>query len=126
MEQGCDVLLVDDDLDVVDLVGDLLMAEGCRVRTAVDGREALEILAGWRPRVILLDIIMPVMDGSDVLEALRADPELARIPVVVITASGAHLGRRLPAAAVLGKPFSIDELLARVQALTAALHCMPA
>ena len=117
MEQGCDVLLVDDDLDVVDLVTDVLMAEGCRVRTAVDGREALDILATWRPRVILLDMMMPVMDGADVLKRLRADPELARIPVVVITASGPHLGQPLPAAAVLGKPFSVDDLLGRVATL---------
>jgi CheY-like chemotaxis protein len=117
MRHGCDVLLVDDDLDVVDLVADVLMAEGCRVRTAVDGREALDILAKWRPQIILLDIMMPVMDGTDVLETIRADPALARIPVVVISASGAHLSQSLPAAAVIAKPFSIDHLLQQVTAL---------
>ena len=76
MERRCDVLLVDDDIAVLDLVAELLMAEGCRVRTAVDGREALAILARWRPQVVLLDIMLPVMDGIDVLDCMRDDPAI--------------------------------------------------
>lgn len=118
MEQRCDVLVVDDDLAVVDLVAELLMAEGCRVRTAVDGQEALDILSRWRPQVVLLDIMMPLLDGMDVLNRMQDDPELARIPVVVISASVSHLGRPLPAAAILAKPFRIDDLLEHVASLT--------
>src|SRR5688572_25374648 len=117
MEQRCNVLVVDDDLAVVDLVAELLMAEGCRVRTAVDGREALDILSRWRPQVVLLDIMMPLLDGMDVLNRMQDDPELARIPVVVISASVSHLGQPLPAAAILPKPFRIDDLLEHVASL---------
>ena len=120
MGQRCDVLVVDDDIAVLDLVAELLMAEGCRVRTAVDGLEALAILARWRPQVVLLDIMLPIMNGLDVLDRMRDDPDLARIPVVVISASDSHLGLPLPADAVLAKPFCVDHLLERVTALTGA------
>jgi CheY-like chemotaxis protein len=83
------VLVVDDDLAVLDGLSELLQNEGYRVVTAQDGREGLDHLRrGLRPCVIVLDLMMPVMDGWDFRhEQLKAD-ELKDIPVVVITAAG--------------------------------------
>jgi len=107
------ILVVDDDHDIRSVVDDLLTDEGYRVRTAINGRQALEILATWRPGVILLDLSMPEMNGWTFLAHQQADPELARIPVIVMSAhynlgTGASLDT---ATAVVAKPFDVDRLL---------------
>lgn len=80
------LLVVDDDPVVVDMVGQLLEGEPYEVEAAADGQEALEAIARRRPDVILLDLLMPRLDGFAVLEQLRQDPEHALIPVIVLTA----------------------------------------
>jgi signal transduction histidine kinase/CheY-like chemotaxis protein len=80
------LLVVDDDPLVVDMVSQLLEGEPYEVVAAADGQEALEAIARRRPDVILLDLLMPRMDGFAVIEHLRQDPEHASIPVIVLTA----------------------------------------
>ncbi|HWA41442.1 MAG TPA: ATP-binding protein, partial [Gemmatimonadales bacterium] len=79
------VLIVDDDVHTRQLLSALLAAEGYRFATAREGRDALTLLAHEQPRLILLDLKMPVMNGREFLRALRGDPRYAGIPVVVVT-----------------------------------------
>jgi CheY-like chemotaxis protein len=112
---------VDDDPDILDAICDILEGEGYRVARARHGVEALEALGRERPSIILLDLMMPVMDGLAFAQALR-DRELGNgIPIVVISADGnpqkaASVGAR----GFLAKPFDIDALLAQVASITAA------
>jgi CheY-like chemotaxis protein len=122
MEDGeRQILVVDDDLNIRSVVDDLLTGEGYLVRTAGNGRQALEIMATWRPVVILLDLSMPEMNGWDFLEHQQADPELARIPVVVMSAQfNLSVGTGLSsAAAVVAKPFDVEHLLDLITELVA-------
>jgi CheY-like chemotaxis protein/anti-sigma regulatory factor (Ser/Thr protein kinase) len=80
------LLVVDDDPQVVDLVRQLLEDESYEVIAATDGQEALEAIAHKPPHVILLDLLMPRMDGFTVIEHLQRDPQLRQIPVIVLTA----------------------------------------
>jgi CheY-like chemotaxis protein len=112
------VLVVEDDRDIRECMADALEMEGYAVMCAGNGREALDQLRrGPRPDLILLDLLMPVMSGWEFRQAQLADPLLAGIPVVIVSASapgdGARPDRHLP------KPFGIDELLAVVAQLTA-------
>ena len=81
------VLVVDDDETIREFVATLLDCEGYRVRTAADGREALDALEAWRPDLIVLDMLMPVMDGAAFLRAQQADPRHRDIPVIMMSAS---------------------------------------
>jgi len=85
-------LVVDDDAEMTRLLGRMLhaLARGCQVSQASDGRTALALLREQRPDVLLLDLLMPEMDGYGLLEAMRQDPALAEIPVLVVTAWGAQ------------------------------------
>ena len=80
------LLVVDDDPDVVEIVRQMLEGEPYEVEAALDGQEALDAIARQRPDVILLDLLMPRMDGFAVLEHLRQDAEQRAIPVIVLTA----------------------------------------
>ncbi|WP_421861926.1 ATP-binding protein [Parvibaculum sp.] len=82
---GDRVLIIDDDPATRDLLTRFLEKEGFRVASAADGREGLELARSLRPRVILLDVTMPRMDGWSVLRALRADPDLGATPVIMVT-----------------------------------------
>ena len=85
----CLVMIVDDDRAITSGLSELLESEGYTVVTATDGLEALEQLrSGLRPSVILLDLMMPRMDGWDFRHEPRRDPDLSDIPVIVITAAG--------------------------------------
>lgn len=109
------ILVVEDDADIVDGVRMLLESEGYHVYVAPNGRAALEVLAHADPlpSVILLDLMMPVMNGFEFRKAQLADPRIAAVPVVLMTADSeaAEKTRRIGAAGVLGKPFNLDELL---------------
>jgi CheY-like chemotaxis protein len=104
-----DALLVDDDPDTVKLLSQGLEARGMTVRTAGDGREALQRLAECVPAVIVLDLTMPVMDGFAFLEHVNRDPAWGRVGVIVLSgkplspAEAAVLGRRCSAILVKGK-----------------------
>jgi CheY-like chemotaxis protein len=80
------ILVVDDDPNVPELVRQWLAGEGCQIDWVADGAAALESLSGQRPNVILLDLLMPRMDGLALLDALSGDPQYRDIPVIVLTA----------------------------------------
>jgi PAS domain S-box-containing protein len=84
--QGKSLLVVDDDPQVIDLISQLLQDSSYTIRTAADGEAALQAVAEQHPDVILLDLLMPNLDGFGVLDALQSKPETAEIPVIVITA----------------------------------------
>ncbi len=107
------VLVVDDDPAQRDLLTRFLQRQGFAVQTAPDGRAGLELARVLHPRAILLDVMMPQMDGWAVLRALKADPELARIPVVMSTFNNEPaLGQALGAADLVPKPVEWDHLRA--------------
>ncbi len=107
------ILVVDDDDDIRDALVGLLRDAGHPVVEAMDGRQALELARTTLPRVILLDLMMPVMDGYEFLAERAKHVALAEIRVVVITASGM---RSVPGAnRVLHKPFNVDALLDAVK-----------
>jgi CheY-like chemotaxis protein len=126
MEQKT-VLVVEDDLDIRDIVQDLLESEGYDVVPASHGRQAMEFLAGVkkgpRPALVILDMMMPLVDGRQVLHMMRRDPELASIPVLVISAAV----REKPegASAFLTKPVSLDKLFEAVRTFTRPVPEMP-
>jgi len=110
------VLVVDDDDDIRDTIQTVLEAEGYSVAGASDGDSAFALLAEIRPRLILLDLTMPGMDGAAFRERQLRDESLAAIPTIVMTARskpGAAAGPLL-VRACLGKPIDLDELLAFV------------
>jgi CheY-like chemotaxis protein len=106
------VLVVDDDQAIRESLCELLEDEGHRAIGAANGREALDILRrDDRPCVILLDIMMPVMDGPTFRAEQLKDPSLSTIPVAVITAAGASAAASLNPGALLLKPLSMDSVL---------------
>jgi CheY-like chemotaxis protein len=112
------VLLVEDDPDLREMTALLLEDEGYQVCAVGNGLEALnQLLDGPLPGLILLDLLMPVMNGWEFRAHQQRDPRLAPIPVVVITASRDHLPTSLfpDGRAVLRKPLALDELLANVR-----------
>ena len=113
------VLVVDDDPAIRDAVRDVLEAEGIRVATAQHGAEALEQVFVEPPSLVLLDMRMPVMDGFQVLERLRADEATRDLPIIFLTADHERgsLVRAFSSGAVdyITKPFVAEELLARVR-----------
>jgi len=116
------VLVVEDDEDILENVRLLLESEGYEVDAAPNGRAALDALAHAvpLPNVILLDLMMPVMNGFQFREAQLADPRIAAVPVVLMSADGHLLEKtaRLGAAGAIGKPFDIDELIGVVKRFT--------
>ena len=103
------ILVVDDEHDIRELIAEALALEGYDVSTASDGQIALEQAQANLPDLILLDLMMPVMSGWEFMEAQRRDPELASIPVLVVTASfDSEVGG---AAALMRKPFDLETLL---------------
>jgi CheY-like chemotaxis protein len=114
------VLVIEDDDDIREVMQEALVSEGYRVDVARDGLEALgQLEARTQPPVILLDMMMPRMDGEAFLKALRGRPALADAPVIVISGNAAarEKARQLAAAACLVKPFELDELLSVIRRL---------
>ena len=115
------ILVVEDNDDVREMMAVSLELEGHRVATAVNGRDALDKLnRGERPCLILLDLMMPVMNGSEFARELQRDPQLSQVPVVVISAATGELVRQTPADAFVAKPIDMDELLSVVGELCEA------
>jgi DNA-binding response OmpR family regulator len=110
------VLVVDDEPMVRDTLGQVLTDEGYVVDLAVDGETALERVRARRPDAILLDLMMPGMNGRQFLQALREEPAYAELPVVLMTAvHGLEVNlATLGATEIVEKPFDVDELLNKV------------
>jgi CheY-like chemotaxis protein len=114
------VLIVEDDRDTREMLGRFLELEGFEVRTAANGQIALETLRDGDHSncVILLDLMMPVMDGWQFRQHQARDPQLAAIPVVVITAAGPRDGiPPIQADGWLSKPVDLDRLLQTITPL---------
>ena len=113
--QGYTVLVSDDEPEVVDLVTIVLESEGYKVLSAANGKEALAQIKAHRPDLVLLDMRMPEMTGLTVLENLQSSPDLASIPVVmlsvVVTDPDIQMALDWGAIAYLSKPFEIREMI---------------
>lgn len=110
------VLVVEDNAGLRNVVGLVLQKEGYEVLTALNGAEALERVRDWRPDVILLDIIMPVMDGTEFVRAYQQESS-ARVPIVALTAMPER-AEEIDADFVLQKPVDIDALLGAIERCT--------
>jgi CheY-like chemotaxis protein len=116
---SCPVLIVEDDEDLREMMAQLLTLEGFLTATVANGREALDYLHRTsKPDVILLDLMMPVMDGWEFRRLQQADPALARVPVIVLSALHPARAANVDATAFLKKPLDFDRLLALIR-----LHC---
>jgi CheY-like chemotaxis protein len=108
------VLVVDDDPAILEICSDLLQTEGYTVSVATNGQQALEQIRMDPPHVILMDIMMPVLDGVEACRQVKANPATAEIPVVLMSAR-TNLTRQsqdlASADALVAKPFDIDHLL---------------
>ena len=113
------ILIVDDEPDIVSVLSMRLKAQNYLISTASNGQEALAQVAKEVPDLIVLDILMPVMDGFDCFKALRKTPEYKNIPVVMLTARGQMRGtfEALDVDAFLAKPFDPAELVETVRSL---------
>lgn len=116
------ILAVDDEPEILELIAYSLRKAGHSVATAGNGWEALAEVRRQRPDLILLDLMLPDLDGFGVCEILRRDAATATIPIVIISAwasdDSRHLGLELGALDYLTKPFSPHELVQRVNRLT--------
>jgi CheY-like chemotaxis protein len=114
------ILLVEDDSDVREILAETLKDEGFAVATAVNGLEALKVLRSSpiRPSVILLDLMMPVLDGYGFLEERRKDPLIAAIPVAIVTAGqGVDRARAGEDTMVIPKPIDVPRLVGVINEL---------
>jgi two-component system alkaline phosphatase synthesis response regulator PhoP len=122
------ILVVDDETYIVELVKFNLEKEGFQVIVAYDGLTALDIVKSQRPDLIILDIMLPQMDGFQVCKLLKQDSSYSFIPIIMLTARGEELdtvlGLELGADDYIKKPFSPRELLARVKARLRAIKIL--
>ncbi len=107
------ILVVEDDEQLRDAVCDVLKSEGYDTSCAGNGEQALQILRsdGARPTLVLLDLMMPIMSGWEVLDAVALDPALSAIPFVVMSATRNQQGRLIRDRAFVAKPFRPEQLL---------------
>jgi two-component system alkaline phosphatase synthesis response regulator PhoP len=115
------ILVVDDEPDAVELIEFNLKANGYEVATAADGEEALQKARATLPNLIILDLMLPEVDGMEVCKILRRDSRTSGIPIIMLTAKAAEvdrvLGLELGADDYVTKPFGLRELLARIRAV---------
>lgn len=117
MSQRATVLVVDDDEDTVDTMREILAGEGHVVLSARDGREALQVARDSSPDLVLLDLNMPGMDGRAFLAEMRAEPQLASLNVVVLSAA---VDTHDVPCEVVSKPLRLDTLLGLIRKVA---HC---
>ncbi len=115
------ILLIEDDKDIINLVKHYLEKEGYRTFEAADGVKGLDILKKEKVDLAILDIMLPELNGIDVLKRIKGDAKTANIPVIMLTAKGEEtdkiVGLELGADDYITKPFSPKELVARIKAL---------
>jgi len=124
------ILIVEDDPDIADLVAHYLDKAGFVTERVVSGREALSAIAAKPPDLIVLDLMLPQVDGLEICRMVRSEKKTASIPIIMVTAradeSERIVGLELGADDYLAKPFSPNELVARVRALLRRAHRGPA
>lgn len=116
------ILVVDDDANIRTLLTVNLTAKGYSVETAVDGKDAIQKISAHAPWLIILDVMMPEIDGWEVCKFVKDDPDLGYVKIVMLTARDTErdklIGRKvLKADEYMTKPFDIDDLLAKIDAL---------
>lgn len=120
------VLVVDDSIDTIHMLNDVLENEKFTVLVALEGTQALTITQNMRPDIILLDAIMPNMDGFETCKRLKQNPQLADVPIIFMTglSDSEHIVKGLGAGGVdyVTKPIKVDELLARMRVHLANAH----
>lgn len=123
------ILVVDDDANIVRLVRSYLEQAGYAVQTASDGKTALQAIRTLRPDLVVLDLMLPEMDGLTVTRTVRADPSLAATPILMLTARVEDidriLGLEMGADDYVTKPFNPREVLARVKAILRRIQAPP-
>ena len=122
MKDESTILIVDDQLNVRNVLNELLIDQGYNLVFADNGDEALLKAAELIPDLVLLDVMMPGMDGFEVCQRLRANPLLAEVPIIMVTSlddrDSRLRGLELGVDDFITKPFSLAELLARVRTIT--------
>ena len=122
---GYRILIADDDVNVHQSLNAYFKREGYQILSAYDGEEALSFVRKWRPDIVLLDIMMPRMDGLTVCREARKD---SNVPIIMLTAKGDEfdklLGLELGADDYITKPFSPREVVARIKAVLRRIHEM--
>jgi len=115
------ILVVDDEIYIVHILDFSLGMEGYEVITALDGEQALEKLKTEKPDLIVLDIMMPKLDGYEVCKAIKSSPETRHIPVILLSAKGRNVDQKLGfdvgADDYITKPFSPRKLVERINQL---------
>ena len=118
------ILIVDDEPNIVLALELLMKREGYEIRTVGDGEAAVEAAKQFRPDLILLDVMMPRMDGYEVCQRLRADPALKDVAIVMLTAKGREVerekGMALGADLYITKPFSTRDVVSKVREVLAS------
>ena len=121
-----EILIVDDEPSIVVPIQFLMEQQGYNVLVAENGEDALDIIYKYKPDLILLDIMLPRIDGYEVCEIVRLDPRYRDIKIIFITAKGREVeiakGLALGADAYITKPFSNTELVSKVKKLLANTH----
>lgn len=109
------ILIVDDEPDICEMITRYLERKGFAVAKAYNGKEGLEAIPKLKPDLIILDVLMPIMDGFSFLQSLKADTKYCNVPVIMLTVKGdtRHLekGLSLQADFYLPKPFKLDNLM---------------
>lgn len=109
----CRVLVVDDDMVTSALLCDFIEEVGFEVRAVMDATEAIETIKTWKPNLVTLDLVMPGSNGDEILSKLKADPETANVPVIVISViadSAERKGVLVNAQGILSKPLNLKKL----------------
>src|SRR5208283_394826 len=113
------ILVVDDESDIVDLVSSNLQREGYRVVPAYTGEEALDLVRTIRPDLMVLDLMLPGMQGLEVCRLVRANGEYSNMPIIILSARDSEvdriLGLEMGADDYITKPFSVRELVSRIR-----------
>lgn len=120
---GQHVLLIEDEPNIAEAMRFILSRDGWRVTSVDDGARAVEVLHEVRPDLVILDVMLPGLSGFEILDAIRADPQTADLPVMMLTAKGQGRDReaatRAGADLFMTKPFSNAEMLMQARALVA-------
>jgi len=120
-DNGIHVLIAEDDLEIASMLRKTLSAEGYRITLTYDGEEALRAALAHKPDLVVLDVMMPQMNGWEVCKALRARQEFADVGILMLTAIGPNLNEMTAplygADDFLDKPFLIDDLLGKLRSL---------
>ncbi|HUN55974.1 MAG TPA: response regulator [Smithella sp.] len=123
------ILIVDDEKDIVELISYNLEKEGFSTVKAYDGISVFDIIATKKPDLLILDLLLPGMNGLDICKKVRANPATADLPIIMLTAKGDELdkviGLEIGADDYITKPFSVKELVARVRTVLRRMQDKP-